>query len=133
MIKSVTQLQLNLLRRPLKVPTSNPKVALYGELGVLPIEQEIHKQQLGYLHNLLTADKFASNILWLQITHNQPRSWWVSVCSLLTRYDLPNNIAENAAMKKEEWKRNVKRGIQMFLHNWYCRDSIVIHGGWTPP
>ena len=125
MIKSVTQLQLNLLRRLLKVPTSTPKVALYGELGVLPIEQEIHKRQLGYLHNLLTADKFASNILWLQISHNQPRSWWMSVNSLLLRYELPNSVTEIAAMKKEVWKRNVKRGIQKYFHNWYCRDSIA--------
>ena len=47
-------LQLNYLKRILQAPASTPNVSVFLELGILPIEAEIHKKQLTFLHHILT-------------------------------------------------------------------------------
>ena len=100
-------------------------MALYGEVGVVPVEQEIYKRQLRYLRSLLTTDKFASNIFMLQIAHMQPKSWWVSVNNLLTRYDLLSSIALIVSMKKEACKICVKKGVEKYFNKWYHHEAVT--------
>ena len=50
-------LQMKYLKRILHAPRSTPNVAVCVELGVIPIEYEIHIRQLNFLHHVLNFDE----------------------------------------------------------------------------
>ena len=45
------------IKRIIKSPTSTPNCAIYLELGLIPIEYEIKRRKLGFLHKILNSDK----------------------------------------------------------------------------
>ena len=45
------------IKRMIKSPTSTPNCAIYLELGLTPIEYEIKRRKLGFLHKILNSDK----------------------------------------------------------------------------
>ena len=54
-IEKLKVVQLKYLKRVLKVPTCCPNAFVYLELGVLPIEQEIHLKKLSFLWKILNT------------------------------------------------------------------------------
>ena len=54
-ISNLQGAQLNFLRRVMEVPKSAPTVALFLELGILPIQCEIEKRQLVFLKKFQTG------------------------------------------------------------------------------
>ena len=57
------KLQITLLRKIIKAPTSAPIIALYIELGIWPLEYQIDKIQLMYLWKVANSKTIATNIL----------------------------------------------------------------------
>lgn len=57
------KLQILLLRRIIKAPTSSPIIALYLELGIWPLEYQIDKIQLMYLWKVANSKTISRNIL----------------------------------------------------------------------
>jgi len=129
-LQQLTQLQLNTLRRILKIPRSTPKVAIYGETGILPIEYEMHKRQLSYYHTLLNADKIAALVLQKQIQHPNARSWAALIDSLLEKYNLTYDTFTIRKFTKQKWKGIVKKAINRDFYQWYveaCQKSKMIN------
>ena len=56
-IDEFEQLDLNLFRKILRVPVTTPKIALYLELGLVPISILIMGRQVRYLHYLVSKKK----------------------------------------------------------------------------
>ena len=73
-IDRLEQLQLNTLRRFLKVPTSTPKIAIYSELGIQPIHFTIHQMKLKYLWKLLNSTTNTRQILTTQLLLHEKNS-----------------------------------------------------------
>ena len=66
-ISKLTQIQLSVIRRILKIPTSTPLVSIYMETGGLPIIIECEKRQLTYLWVLLNSENQIKDILEIQL------------------------------------------------------------------
>ena len=92
-IKQLTTIQLKYLKRTLQVPDSTPNAFTFLELGVLPIEHEIHRRQLMFLHHIhtLPTDDPVSKILQQQKLLPNEKNWWNKVSSLLVEYDLTDS------------------------------------------
>ena len=56
-IKALTTIQLKFLKRIVGVCSSTSNSFIFLELGVLPIEHEIGKRQIMFLHRILQLDK----------------------------------------------------------------------------
>ena len=58
--KDISRLRISqqkCLKRIMQVPNSTPNSFVFRELGVIPIEYEIHKKQLTFLHHILCMPK----------------------------------------------------------------------------
>ena len=100
-MKDIEQLQvaqLKFLKKILNLASSTPNSFLFLELGVLPIESEIHKRQLIYLHRILLlpdddpVHQMYTNLV--ELAEKGERNWWSQVKPLLTKYHLPQNMEE---------------------------------------
>ena len=110
----ITQLrtvQLKYLKRTLQVPNSTPNAFTFLELGVLPVEFEIHKRQLMFLHHIhtLPLDDPVQRILSQQKLLPYEKNWWNGVVQLLEKYDLRD--VNYGDITKEEWKSIVNINI----------------------
>ena len=88
-ISQLRRIQLKYLKRTLQVPNSTPNAFTFLELGVLPIEYEIHKRQLMYLHHVHTLphDDPVHHILQQQKQLSYS-NWYQNVLKLLLVYQL---------------------------------------------
>ena len=103
--------QLKYLKRTLQVPNSTPNAFTFLELGILPIDFEIHKRQLMFLHHIhtLSPDDPVHKIFQQQKLLPYEKNWWNHVSDLLTRFDLTNiDLSETS---KAEWKSLVNQNI----------------------
>ena len=91
-ILQLEQLQRTVLRQIQSFPINTSLVAVYGLLGVRPIEQELDLRKLTFLGSvLLTKGTLEYEIAQRQLAVKsfECRSWF-SVCNrLLYKYDLP--------------------------------------------
>ena len=106
--------QLKYLKRTLQVPNSTPNAFTFLELGVLPIEFEIHRRQLMFLHHIhtLPTDDPVQMIFSQQKLLPFEKNWWNGVVQLLEKYELTD--AEYCNMPKEEWKSMVDTNISEY-------------------
>ena len=90
--------QLRYLKKTLGVrkSTSNPFVHL--ELGVLPMEQEIHIRQLGFYHHIINLDENDPVKVVLMMMKAIPfPSWWSNIKSIAKSYTIDLDIAESVS------------------------------------
>ena len=82
---------------------------------MLPIENEIHKRQLMYLHKiLLLPDEDPVHQMFTNIVEFAERgesNWWSQVKPLLTKYGLPQNLDEIKSLSKGTFKGVVNRAV----------------------
>ena len=109
-------LQMRLLKKMVGAPTSTTNSFLLLELGVLPIDAEIHKRQLMYLHRILALpddDPVHQMFVNMMALDGQGEAnWWSGVKLLITKYNLPS-LEEIKCMKKEAYKRLVNESVEL--------------------
>ena len=113
-IMQLRTVQLKYLKRTLQAPNSTPNAFTYLELGVLPIEYEIHRRQLMFLHHIhtLPPDDPVQKIFNQQKLLSYEKNWWNGVAELLKKYDLTN--ADYDSICKDKWKSMVDANIIEF-------------------
>ena len=110
-IKELRTVQLKFLKRIIQAPNSTPNCFTYLELGILPIEYEIHKRQLAFLHHILNLHPSApvSQIYHQQLLFTHEQNWANTTKKLLTTYNLQE--VDVRAKSKDEWKLLVNNAI----------------------
>ena len=103
-INQLKTVQLKYLKRTLQVPNSTPNAFTFLELGILPIDYEIHRRQLMFLHHIhtLPPEDPVFKILQQQKLLPCEKNWWNHVSELLLKYDLVDTDYCN--ISKSEWK-----------------------------
>ena len=102
--------QLRTLKKILGVRKSTSNAFVFLELGVLPIEQEIHLRQLGFLYHIskLNEDDLVKKLLEVMKIIPFP-SWWRDVKNAADGYNIClKNISE---ISKDKYKLTVKLKI----------------------
>jgi hypothetical protein len=119
------------LKRILHAPRSTPNVAVYVELGVMPIEYEIHIRQLNFLHHVLSFDENDP----VKKVYNQTKrykheeNWPQEIRGLLKKYQLEEdeNLIRNTG--KEVWKQTVFNEVTSLvadeLNTSCCKGSMT--------
>ena len=84
-MKDLQTIQLKFLKRMMQAPNSTPNCFVFLELGLLPIQYEIHKCQLSFLHHVLHLQptKPVSQIYHQQLNFSHEPNWGNSVENLL--------------------------------------------------
>jgi hypothetical protein len=108
----VTQLQF--LKRIMKVPTSTSNTLVLLELGILPVESEIHYRKLVFLHHILTreADDPDDPVFRMYVeqqNYNMEKNWTNECYNLRRVYDISESDDDIKIMTKETWKGKVKK------------------------
>ena len=79
-VKKLESIDLMLLRKLLKTPTSTPKPALYLETGSIPIKYILKSKRIMYLHHILTrSDDALIKRVFLAQLHDTGKGDWCSV------------------------------------------------------
>ena len=114
-LDSLRTLQLKYLQRVVGVASSTANAFVFLELGVLPIDYEIEKRQLMYLHKILNLDPTDPvNKIFMESKRMAvagEKNWWSGVKPLLEKYNLPSDLEEIKEMSKECFARNVKASV----------------------
>ena len=87
----------------------NNNMGCFLELGILPIEYEIHIRQLSYLHRILNLEEDDPVFIMWQNMKNFSQcgeaNWWTDVSNLLENYELNLTLPEMKAMSKAVFKK----------------------------
>ena len=112
-IKALQTTQLKYLKRIFHAPQSTPNSLTFLETGVLPIEMEIHKRQLNFLHHILALDaKDPVQMTYLQqLKYPYERNWGNEIKILRDKYNLPQSDEDIENLTKNRWKRVVKKKV----------------------
>ena len=111
--ESLRVLQMKYLRRILHIPNSTPCVAILRELGVKPIEMELHARQLSFLHHIISLEEEDP----VRRVYNQQKrfiyedSWYREIRALQQKYNLDKEEEEIREMSKDMWKGLVSQKI----------------------
>ena len=105
------------VKRIIKSPTSTPNCAIYLELGLIPIEYEIKRRKLGFLHKILNSDK--KGVI-ARIYNDQKTSfeksgeinWYSEVDDLKKEFEINLTDTQISEFKKDGWKTIVKNCIR---------------------
>ncbi len=112
-IKKIAVVQRKFLRRMMGVKQAAANSFLHLELGVLPIEYEVHKRQLSFLHHIVNLEeKDPVKLVWRnQKALPEYPNWWKDVRELMRRYEI--NITENGIvnMTKCTFKKKIKDAV----------------------
>lgn len=112
-IKRLKVIQMKYLKRVLHAPRATSNVAVLRELGVLPIESELHIRQLCFLHHILMLPNDDP----VRSTYEQQKrfiaetSWYKEICNLLQKYELSTEESTITKMKKDAWMNLVKKKV----------------------
>ena len=113
-IESLQVLQMKYLKRILHSPKSTPNIAVLMELGVKPIETEIHIRQLNFLHQILCLDENdpVRRVYEQSKRFEFEKTWFREVKALIQKYDL-EDVEENIKeIEKEQWKKQVNERVE---------------------
>ena len=114
-IKALTTIQLKFLKRIVGVCSSTSNSFIFLELGVLPIEHEIGKRQIMFLHRILQLeeDDPVNIMFWnLKLLHEAGESnWWSDVVRNMERYNLVCDLDEIKTISKNAFSNRVKKAV----------------------
>ena len=104
------------------MPKSTAVAALYLELGVLPIQFDIEKNQLFLKHLLGKNESDPALKLYQQMVKYQYEMNWANfVLNLRFEYNLSLNDQNMKVMSKDQWRSFVNEKIRS-----YAFDTLVI-------
>ncbi len=114
-IEKLQVIQLKCLKRVIGVSTSAPNSQIFLELGVLPIEAEIHKRQMGFLHRILNLGQndpvYQMFCNMVTFSDAGEKNWWTQVQGILDKYGISKNLVSLKLLSKEEFKKMVREAI----------------------
>ena len=114
-LDSLKTLQLKFLKRIVGVASSTCNAFIFLELGVLPINFEIDKRQLMYLHRILQLEPNDPvwELFWELVRMNEAgeKNWWTGVQSSLLKYGLPDDLSQIKTMSKNCFAEKVKSAV----------------------
>ena len=114
-LDSLQRLQLKFLKRILGVASSTANAFTFLELGVLPIEHEIAKRQIMYLHRILqlepTDPVYKLFVEMKNFSAAGEINWWTGVECSLQKYNLPSDLNVVKSMSKEVFSAAVKKAV----------------------
>ena len=112
--KSLKTVQLQFLKRILRVPSSACNAIVFLELGVVPVSFEMQIMKLTFLHHILSLDDDdpvkSSYIEQLKIPDE--KNWANEVKRLRSTYQITETDAEIATVPKSEWKDKIANTIK---------------------
>ena len=110
---SLQTAQLKCLKRIMRTAPSTPNCFLYLELGVLPIQYEIHKRKLRFLHHILSLpDSDPVQRMYNELKkYPLARNWASEIKELLSEYNLPSDESEILDVSMDSWKEKIKRAV----------------------
>ena len=111
--KALQSAQLFYLRNVMEVLRVTPSVALFLELGILPIRFEFEKRQLFFFNGLLDKDKNdpVQSVYFEQLKYVAEQNWANYIQDLRHTYNLPLSDDNVRQMSLEQWKVFVKTVI----------------------
>ncbi len=115
-IERLEIMQQKFVKKMVGVCSGIPNSFLFLELGILPIEAEIHKRQLMFLHRILTlpvddpVHQMFLNIMVFDLKGEA--NWWSQVKTLLPKYNLPICLKEIKELKKDTFKKMISKAVQ---------------------
>ena len=116
-IDELRRLQLKFLKRVVGVASSSSNSFTFLELGVLPIEYEIEKRQLIYLHKILqlSSSDPVSQMFWEMKKFHEAgeKNWWSGVAPCLVKYGLPQ-LDQIKKLSKDCYARKVRESVGEF-------------------
>ena len=117
-INALTTIQLKFLKRIVGVSSSTSNSFIFLELGVLPIEHEIGKRQIMFLHRILqlSEDDPVNIMFWNVKLHHEAgeSNWWSDVVKNMERYNLVCDLDEIKATSKNVFSNRVKKAVTEF-------------------
>ena len=129
-IKMLQTLQLKFLKRIVGVSSSTANAFIFLELGVLPIEHEIAKRQIMYLHRILQLD--ASDPVRIMFTNLKSfheageRNWWSGVSERMVRYKIDIDMDKIQSMSKDMFSRQVRKKIEETAFTDLCAECTSL-------
>ena len=107
-IKKLESIDLMLLRKLFKTPTSTPKTALYLETGCVPIRYVIKGKRIMYLHHILTReDALIKQVFRAQEAYQGKGDWYQVVREDLDALGLVNISFDEISLKSKESLRKL--------------------------
>jgi hypothetical protein len=125
-VLSLNQKQLGILskfhidnpRKFQSLPIRTATSVIYLLIGAMPIEAEIHKRQLSFLHNILNCNNDNIRALTdkqLIMNVNNPQSFFCRASATLEMYNLPTITELKTNLpSKLNWKYICKKAIKLF-------------------
>ena len=109
-MKKLMIMQLKFLKRILHAPSSATNCFVYLELGILPIEHNIHISQLNFLHHILNLEETDPVFLVYcqQKLFEYEKNWFNEVVGLRDKYGISETDEQIREMSREKWKATVK-------------------------
>ena len=115
-IKRLTTIQLKFLKRILHAPSSATNSFVFLELGIIPIEYNIHMSQLNFLHHILTLEE--DDPVYLAYCQQKlfefEKNWYNEVETLRTKYGINKSNEQIKRITREKWKAIVKEHINKY-------------------
>ena len=120
-MENLSKFHLQTLKRIQSLPKRTANCAVYLLLGVLPLQAELHKRQLGLLYNII----FTENETLASLTHRQCAinkdnnlSFYCRVQRILDMYNLPTiDTVRYLSLSKLMWKNRVKQTMHSYWLN----------------
>ena len=126
-IKKITTVQLKFLKRILHAPSSATNCFVYLELGIIPIEYNIHISQLNFLHHILKLDE--SDPVFLAFSQQKlfqfEKNWFNEVEALKVKYGIIETEDQIRGMSREKWKSIVKEYVHVYALDQLNRENSL--------
>ncbi|VDI23737.1 Hypothetical predicted protein [Mytilus galloprovincialis] len=109
------------LRHFQSLPQRTAIAAIYLLIGGLPIEAELHKKQLSFLHNLLSSNVQRVDdiiIRQMSVNYDNPNSFFSKIREILLKYGLPPiHLLQETLPSKLKWKSLVTKHLNTYWQN----------------
>jgi hypothetical protein len=115
----LSKFHIDNLRKFQSLPIRTATAVIYLLIGAMPIEAEIHKRQISFLHNILNCNNDNIRALTdrqLIMNINNPQSFFCRSSATLEMYNLPTITELKTNLpSKLNWKYICKKAIKLFL------------------
>ena len=117
--RNLNQIQISVLRRILKLSISTPRVSIYIETGILPLNLECEKPQLMHLWTLLNKKDHNNDIVNTQLSEfSQNKSNLLNhITRINDEFNIPTNHIDLQNISKSKWKSTVVQCIRKYANN----------------
>ena len=115
-IKELTRLQLRFLKKMMSVKLATSNAFVFLELGVLPIEHEIHKRQLLFVHHIMNLPNNdpVKKVWRYQTVLPDHNNWWSNMKKLMVKYSIHLLEEEITSVSKNVFKTKIKKAVSEY-------------------